>query len=169
MRYSVLVASLFLACNGLAAKSSPSQMRVVGEWSGRGETAGHGFTACAEIAPYMDDVYLRLDYRVAYDSGTPMTAQQTESFYVFLNDNRVEGVTLDNASNVFQIHGRVTDQSMNTQWFKNGRVVGKSEWQLSQDGKTLHFTRFGLFPDGELKEIGGVKMTRLPNGKHCGK
>lgn len=169
MKRLAIIVSLLLAGTGAAAKTPSEHGRVHGEWSGRGETAGQAFTACAKFAPYMNNVYLHLDYRVNYDAGTSLPAQQTESFYVFLDEGKVEGVTLDNASNVFQINGTYSDQTMSTRWLKNGNAVGKSEWRLSQDGNTLLFMRYGLMPDGELKEIGEVKMTRVTDGKRCAK
>jgi hypothetical protein len=57
---------------------------------------------------------------------------------------------------------------MSLVWLKNGKTAGKAEWQLSEDGNTLTFVRFGQM-GGEFKEIGEVKMRRLPAGKRCAK
>jgi hypothetical protein len=129
---------------------------------------GQPFTACAKFAPYMKDVYLHLDYSMRYDKAGDLPSQMAESFYTFLEGGRVEGVSLDSQSNVFQLNGIYTDHRMSVTWLKNGNTIGKSEWRLSADGNTLTFVRFGQL-DGEFKEIGEVKMSRLPAGKACGK
>ncbi len=166
-----LSALLLLACGGVAAseKMAPDSMAVIGEWSGRGDTVGQNFTACARFAPYMNNLYLHLDYRTYYDQADGLPDQYSESFYYFLDDGQVEGLTLDNFSNMFQLSGRSSERSMSTQWLKNGRPAGKTDWALSEDGKTLTFVRFGQLESGELKQMGEVRMQKLPEGQRCGK
>lgn len=167
MKSAILALSLLFACGATSAKISPEKMAVVGEWSGRGETVGNAFSACAAFAPYMDNIYLHLDFSTRYDNPGVLPDVESEYFYYFLDDGRIEGVALDNQSNVFQLTGSHDSRTATLQWLKNGAVVGQSEWVLSKDGKTLTFTRFGLLPDGELKEIGEVLLQRLPAGKSC--
>ncbi|MFZ9347637.1 MAG: hypothetical protein ACO24Z_02725 [Arenimonas sp.] len=112
----------------------------------------------------MNDVYLHLDYSMRYDKAGELPNQTTESFYTLLDGGRVEGVSLDSLSNVLQLNGTYADHRMNVTWLKNGNTVGKAEWRLSEDGNTLTFVRFGQM-GGEFKEIGEVKMNRLPAGK----
>jgi hypothetical protein len=158
-----------LTMSGLtAAASGPDRTQILGEWSGRGENVGQPFSACAKFTPYMDNVYLHLDYRTRYDNAGSLPDQTTESFYTFLESTRVEGVTLDSLSNVFQLNGIYSDHRMSVLWLKNGNTIGKSEWRLSADGNTLTFVRFGQM-GGEFKEIGEVNMSRLQNGEHCTK
>jgi hypothetical protein len=168
MKHLAIVISLLLTGTAAAAKTAPDHGRVHGEWSGRGETVGQPFTACARFAPYMNDVYLHLDYSMQYDKAGDLPNQMTESFYTFLDGGRVEGVSLDSLSNVFQLNGSYADHRMSLVWLKNGNTAGKAEWQLSEDGNTLTFVRFGQM-GGEFKEIGEVKMSRLPAGKRCAK
>ena len=167
MKPAILALSLLLACGTASAKISPEKMAVVGEWSGRGETVGNAFSACAAFAPYMDDIYLHLDFSTRYDNPGVLPDVDAEYFYFLLDDGRIEGVSLDNQSNVFQLTGKHDGASATLQWLKNGNAVGKSEWRLSDDGKRLTLKRFGLLPDGELKEIGEVVLQRLPAGKRC--
>jgi hypothetical protein len=156
-----------LTMSGLAAAASgPDRTQILGEWSGRGENVGQPFSACAKFTPYMDNVYLHLDYRTRYETAGSLPDQTTESFYTFLEDTRVEGVTLDSLSNVFQITGNYSKYQMSTLWLKNGKTVGKSEWRLSEDGKSLSFIRFGQI-GGQYKEIGEVTLQRVPAGKSC--
>lgn len=169
MKSAILALSLLLACGAAAAKISPEKMAVVGEWTGRGETVGNAFTACAVFAPYMDDIYLHLDFSTRYDAIGALPDIESEYFYYFLDDARIEGVSLDNQSNVFQLSGSHDGATATLQWLKNGKIVGQSEWHLSKDGKTLTFTRFGLLPNGELKEIGDVLLQKLPAGESCRK
>lgn len=164
---SLAVALLFAAGTATAALS-PDKMRAVGEWSGRGETVGNAFTACAVFAPYMDNLYLHLDFSTRYDATGSLPDIEAEYFYYFLDDGRIEGVSLDNQSNVFQLTGKHDASTATLQWLKNGNAVGKSEWRLSDDGQTLTFKRFGLLPGGELKEIGEVLLRKLPAGESCG-
>lgn len=167
MNRSVFSAVLLIACSGAMADTSPGKMRVIGEWSGRGETVGKAFSACARFTPHMDDIYLKYDYRVRYDAAGGLPAQRIESYYHFLENGKVEGVSLDSLSNVFQIEGSYQGNGLSTRWLKNGKTAGKSDWQLSANGKTLKITRFGLLANGEFKEISTVTMTRVPAGKNC--
>jgi hypothetical protein len=169
MNRSVLSVFLLIACSGVAAseKMAPDSMAVIGQWQGRGDTVGQEFTTCARFAPYMNNLYLHLDYRVHYDQNNGVPDAYNESFYYFLEDGQVEGLSLDNFSNMFQITGRFADQRMSTQWLKNGKIAGKAEWVLSKDNQTLTIVRFGLLESGELKEIGTVVMSRLQNGEVC--
>lgn len=167
MKTAILAFSLLLASGGATAKVSPEGMGVIGEWSGRGETVGKAFTACAVFAPYMDNVYLHLDYSTRFDNPGELPDMEAEFFYYFLDDGRIEGVSLDNQSNVFQLSGSHDAKSATLQWLKNGNVVGKSEWRQSADGKTLSLKRFGQLASGELMEIGEVLLQRLPAGKSC--
>jgi hypothetical protein len=168
MKRPAIILSLLLACTGAAAKTVTEHGRVHGEWSGRGDTLDHAFTACAKFSSYMNGVYLHLDYGVRYDVAGALPNQTTESFYTFLNNGRVEGVSLDSLSNVLQLNGTYADHRMSVDWLKNGDTIGKAEWYLSADGNTLTFVRFGEM-DGQFKEIGEVKMNRLPAGKSCSK
>lgn len=167
MKPAILALSLLFACGATSAKISPEKMAVVGEWTGRGETVGNAFTACAVFAPYMDDIYLHLDFSTHYDAIGALPDIESEYFYYFLDNARIEGVSLDNQSNVFQLSGSHDGATATLQWLKNGNIVGQSEWRLSDDGKRLTLKRFGLLPDGELKEIGEVVLQRLPAGKRC--
>ena len=167
MKRLAIIVSLLLAGTA-AAQNTPEHGRVHGEWSGRGDTVGQPFTACAKFAPYMKNVYLHLDYSTHYDKAGELPDQMTESFYTFLDGGRVEGVSLDSQSNVFQLDGTYSDHRMSVAWLKNGNTIGKSEWRLSADGNTLTFVRFGQM-GGEFKEIGEVTMNRLQAGKTCGK
>lgn len=169
MKSTILAASLILACGSAAAKIAPENMTAIGEWSGRGENVGQAFTACAVFEPYMDGIYLHLDYSVRYDKPGELPDMESEFFYYFLGDNKIEGVSLDNQSNVFQLNGSHDAKSASIQWLKNGNVVGKSEWRQSADGKTLSLKRFGQLESGELMEIGEVLLRRLPAGKSCRK
>ena len=167
MKSAILAFSLLLASGGAVAKVSPESMSVVGEWSGRGENVGKPFTACAVFSPYMDNVYLHLDYSTRYDTPGQLPDMESEFFYYFLADGKIEGVSLDNQSNVFQLSGSHDAKTASLQWLKNGNVVGKSEWRQSADGKTLSLKRFGQLESGELMEIGEVILHRLPAGKSC--
>jgi hypothetical protein len=167
MKRLAIIVSLLLAGTA-AAKNTPEHGRVHGEWSGRGDTVGQPFTACARFSPYMNGAYLHLDYSMRYDKTGELPNQTTESFYTFLDGGRVEGVSLDSLSNVFQLEGTYADHRMSLAWLKNGNTAGKAEWRLSEDGNTLTFVRFGQL-GGEFKEIGEVKMSRLPAGKSCAK
>jgi hypothetical protein len=167
MKSAILAFSLLLASGGAAAKVSPEGMSIIGEWSGRGETVGKAFTACAVFAPYMDDVYLHLDFSTRYDTPGGLPDGEAEFFYYFLDDGKIEGASLDSQSNIFQLTGSHDAKSANLQWLKNGSVVGKSEWRQSADGKTLNLKRFGQLSSGELMEIGEVVLHRLPAGKSC--
>jgi hypothetical protein len=167
MKSAILAFSLLLASGVSAAKVSPEGMGIIGEWSGNGETIGKAFTACAVFTPYMDNVYLHLDFSTRYEKPSDLPDIQAEYFYYFLDDGNIEGVSLDNQSNVFQLTGSHDARTATLQWLKNGNVAGKSEWRLSKDGKTLTFKRFGLLPNGELKEIGDVLLQKLPDGKSC--
>lgn len=169
MKKAILACSLVLACSAVMAKTPPDRMRVIGEWSGRGENVAGAFTACATFAPYMDNIYLHLNYRTHYDTPGKLPDQKIESFYYMLDNGKFEGVTLDNQSNVFQLGGKYGDNSLSGQWFKNGKVVGKSEWRLSKDARKLSYVRYGQLPSGEFKEIGEVNLEKLPKGRHCGK
>jgi hypothetical protein len=171
MNRSVLSAFLLIACSGVSAseKMAPDSMPVIGEWQGRGDTVGRAFTACARFAPYMNNLYLHFDYRVHYDQDNGLPDAYTESFYYFLEDGQVEGLSLDNFSNMFQISGRFADHRMSTQWLKNGQPAGKTEWALSKDNQTLTFTRYGLLESGELKEIGTVNLQKVPQSQTCKK
>ena len=169
MKSAILAFSLLLASGGAAAKVSPEGMSIIGEWSGRGENVAGTFKACATFASYMDNTYLHLNYRTHFDNPGKMTDQKTESFYFLLDDGTFEGVTLDNQSNVFQLGGKYGDDALSGQWFKNGKVVGKSEWRLSEDSKKISYIRYGLLPSGEFKEIGQVLLEKLPAGKSCQK
>lgn len=168
MKSAILAFSLLLASGGAAAKISPEGMGIVGEWSGRGETVGNAFTACASISPYMDNLYLHLGYSVHYDkAGLP--ALKSETYYYFLDDGKVEGVSLDNQTNVFQLNGVYASRRMSTQGLKNGKAFIQTEWRLSEDDKTLSFVRYGLMPSGDMKQISEVSLTRLPAGQSCTK
>ena len=168
MKIPVIALSLCMACCAVSAAPAPDKMPVIGEWSGRGETVGNTFTACATLSPYMDNLYLHLDYSVHYDkAGLP--ALKTETFYYFLDGGKDEGVSLDNQSNVFQLNSIYAERRMSTQGLKNGKAIAQTEWRLSEDGKTLSYVRFGQMPSGEMKEISEVAMTRVPDGGHCGK
>jgi hypothetical protein len=168
MKRPAILLSLLLACTGATAKTTPDHEQVHGEWSGRGDTVGQAFSACAKFSPYMNGAYLHLDYAMRYDTAGAMPNQMTESFYTFLDNGRVEGVSLDSLSNVLQLNGTYADHRMNVDWLKNGKTIGKAEWRLSADGNTLTFVRFGEM-GGQFKEIGEVKMNRLPAGKSCSK
>lgn len=167
MKRAIPAIFLALACSAAVAKTAPDDMRVIGEWSGRGETVGNAFSACAAFAPYMDNIYLHLDFSTRYDKPGSLPDVDAEYFYYLLDDGRIEGVSLDNQSNVFQLTGKHDAGTATLQWLKNGDPVGKSQWRLSDDGKTLTLKRFGLLPDGELKEIGEVVLQRVPSGKSC--
>jgi len=168
MKIPVIALSLCLACCAVSAAPAPDKMPVIGKWSGRGETVGNTFTACATLSPYMDNLYLQLDYSVHYDkAGLP--ALKTQTFYYFLDDGRVEGVSLDNQSNVFQLNGVHTRNRMSTQGLKNGKTATQTEWRLSEDYKTLSFVRYGLMPSGEMQAFSEVAMTRVPEDGRCGK
>lgn len=169
MKKAILAFSLVLACASAMAKTPPDRMRIIGEWTGRGENVASAFTACATFAPYMDNIYLRLNYRTHYDKAGELPDQKTESFYYMLDNGTFEGVTLDNQSNVFQLGGKYNDDGLSGQWFKNGKVVGKGEWRLSKDANKLSYIRYGRLASGDFKEIGEVRLTRLPAGKHCKK
>ncbi len=168
MKIPAIALSLCMACCAVSAAPAPDKMPVIGEWSGRGETVGNAFSACATFSPYMDNLYLHLDYSVNYDKGS-LPDLKTETFYYFLDDGKVEGVSLDNQSNVFQLNGIYAERRMSTQGLKNGKAIAQTEWRLSEDGKTLSFVRFGQMPSGEMKEISEVTMTRVPEGGSCGK
>jgi hypothetical protein len=167
MKTAILAFSLVLACTSAMAKTPPDRMRVIGEWSGRGENVAGTFKACATFASYMDNTYLHLNYRTHYDIPGKLSDQKAESFYFMLDDGTFEGVTLDNQSNVFQLGGKYGDDALSGQWFKNGNVVGKSEWRLSEDSKKISYIRYGLLPSGEFKEIGQVLLEKLPAGESC--
>lgn len=167
MKSAILAFSLLLASGGAAAKVSPDGMSIIGEWSGRGETVGKAFTACAVFTPYMDDVYLHLDFNSRYDKPSELPDTKAEYFYYFLDGGKIEGASLDSQSNIFQLTGSHDAKSATLQWLKNGGVVGKSEWQQSADGKTLSLKRFGQTESGELMEFGEVLLHRLPAGKSC--
>lgn len=169
MKSAILAFSLLLASGGAAAKIAPEDMNAVGEWSGRGENVGRAFTACAVFAPYMDGIYLHLDYSVRYDKPGELPDMDSEFFYYFLGNDKIEGVSLDSQSNVFQLTGSHDAKSATMQWLKNGSVVGKSEWRQSADGKTLSLKRFGQLESGELMEIGEVLLKKMPAGKSCRK
>ena len=168
MKRLAITLSLLLACTGAAAKTVTDHGRVHGEWSGRGDTVGQPFSACAKFSPYMNGAYLHLDYAVRYDNAGALPNQMTESFYTFLDNGRVEGVSLDSLSNVLQLNGTYADHRMSVDWLKNGDTIGKAEWYLSADGNTLTFVRFGEM-GGQFKEIGEVKMNRLQAGERCSK
>lgn len=167
MKLSILATLLLLACGNASAKIVPENMAAIGAWSGRGETIGQPFTACAEFSPYMDGIYLNLDYSIHYDKPGALPDMKSEFFYYFLDDGKIEGASLDSQSNIFQLSGSHDTKSATLQWLKNGNVVGKSEWRQSADGKTLSLKRFGQLESGELKEIGEVILHRLPAGKSC--
>lgn len=169
MKSMILTASLLLASSSAVAKIAPENMTAIGEWSGRGENVGQAFTACAVFSPYMDGVYLHLDYSVRYDNPGKLPNMESEFFYYFLDENKIEGVSLDSQSNVFQLTGSHEGKSANLQWLKNGNVVGKSEWRQSVDGQTLSLKRFGQLESGELMEIGEVLLKKLPAGESCRK
>lgn len=167
MKSAILAFSLLLASGGAVAKVSPEGMGIIGEWTGRGETVGKAFTACAVFAPYMDNVYLHLDLSTRYDKPGELPDAEAEFFYYFLDDGTIEGASLDSQSNIFQLTGSHDAKSATLQWLKNGNVVGKSEWRQSADGKTLSLKRFGQLESGELMEFGEVLLHRLPAGKSC--
>jgi len=169
MKSTILAASLLLACGSASAKIAPENMTAIGEWSGRGENVGQAFTACAVFSPYMDGIYLHLDYSVRYDNPGKLPNMESEFFYYFLDESKIEGVSLDSQSNVFQLTGSHEGKSANLQWLKNGNVVGKSEWRQSVDGKTLSLKRFGQLESGELMEIGEVLLKKMPAGESCRK
>ncbi len=167
-RTAAVFAVLLLACgSAMAAPPRPDQAPVLGEWAGKGDTLGEPFAACATISPYMDNVYLHLNYRVRQLGPSDVPDIALESFYFFLENDKVEGVTLDNLSNVMQVAGEYAERRMSTRWFKNGKVIGKSEWRLSADAKTLTFVRYGLLDSGEFKSFGEVVLKRLPEGERC--
>lgn len=168
MKVPVIAFSLCVACCAASAAPSPDKTQVIGAWSGRGETVGNAFTACAAFSPYMDNIYLHLDYSVHYDK-VDLPDLKAETFYYFLDGGKVEGVSLDNQSNVFQLNGIYAERRMSTQGLKNGKAIVQTEWRLSEDGKTLRFVRFGQMPSGEMKEISEVQLTRVPDGGQCGK
>ena len=170
MKRITFFALLLLACNlaNATEKMTPKSMSVIGEWAGSGSTAGQNFTACAKFSPHMDDVYLRMEYDVYYGKSSKLPDQKSETFYVFLDAGRVEGVSLDSLSNVFQITGIFANQRMSVHWLKNGKNIGKAEWFLSSDRKMLTFVRYGRIGE-EYREIGDVVLRRLPAGKTCGK
>lgn len=168
MKIPAIAFSLCMACCTVSAAPAPDKMSVIGKWSGRGETVGNTFTTCATLSPYMDNLYLHLDYSVHYDNaGLPDL--KSETFYYFLDDGRIEGVSLDNQSNVFQLNGIYASNRMSTKGLKNGKTAAQTEWRLSEDKKMLSFVRYGLMPSGEMKEISEVTMTRVPEGGLCGK
>jgi hypothetical protein len=169
MKSTILAASLLLACGSTSAKVTPENMSAIGEWSGRGETVGQPFTACAVFSPYMDGIYLHLDYSVQYDNPGSLPDMTSEFFYYFLDDGKIEGASLDSQSNVFQLSGSHDAKTATLQWLKNGNIVGKSEWRQSADGKTLSLKRFGQLESGELKEIGEVLLKKMPAGQICKK
>jgi hypothetical protein len=167
MNKMILAATLLIACIPAWAKPSPEQMSIIGEWSGHGDNIGNAFNACATFSPYMDNMYVHLDYRVHYQKPSSLPDMQSEYFYYFLDNGKLEGISLDSQSNVFQLGGNYDRQSANLQWFKNGKVIGESQWQLSADGKTLSLRRFGQLGTGEVMEIGSVLFNKLPKGQRC--
>ena len=169
MKAAILAFSLLLAGGSATANIAPENMAAVGEWSGRGENVGQAFSACAVFAPYMDGIYLHLDYSVRYDEPGALPDMESEFFYYFLGNDKIEGVSLDNQSNVFQLDGCHDAKSATLQWLQHGNVVGKSEWRQSADGKSLSLKRFGRLESGELMEIGEVLLTKMPDGKSCRK
>jgi hypothetical protein len=165
---SAVAALLVLATMPALSATPPSDLAANGHWQGRGVQVGNAFTACASIAPHMDDtlVHLQLDLRFDAPGRGPI---KSEAFLAMMDGGVVEGVSFDNQTNSFQVSGRYDRTSMQTQWSRQGAPIGRSAWRLSEDGQRLTLQTFGLMPDGQVLEIGAVEFTRAPAGSACAK
>lgn len=165
---SAVTLLLVLATMPALSATPPSQLAVIGHWQGRGMQVDSAFTACASIAPHMDDtlVHLKLDLRFEAPGRGPV---KSEAFLAMLGDGVVEGVSFDNQTNSFQVSGRHDRSNMQTQWSRHGSLIGRSAWRLSDDGQHLTLQTFGMMPDGRVLEIGAVEFTRAPAGSACAK
>lgn len=164
-----IAAFLFILCaTPVLSAVKPSELTVLGTWQGKGEYVGVPFTACAKLAPYLDDTFVRMDYSVHFGTANA-SPRKSETFYALLDGGKVEGVSIDNRTNAFQISGTYSDGRMSTQWFKSGKAVGRSEWRLSDDGRQLLFASYGVMQDGTVLEIGEVALVRIPAGGDCAK
>ena len=133
----------------------------------KGRMIDKPFSACAVFSPYMDNTYLHLDYSLRFNESPTVTSLHQEAYYYFLANGTIEGVSLDNQSNTFQIIGTYKALGASNKWLKAGKEIGATHWQLSADGKTLTYSNFGLLKNGELMQIGEVTFTRLASGKTC--
>jgi hypothetical protein len=157
---------LVLASLPAGAATPPSGLTANGRWEGKGIQVGEPFTACATIAPHMDDtlVHVTLDLRFDDAGHAPL---RSEAFLTMRDGGVVDGVSFDNRTNAFQVTGRYNRDGMQTEWSRHGSVIGKSAWRLSEDGQRLTLQTFGLMPDGRVLEIGAVEFSRIAAAAPC--
>lgn len=169
MKTAILTVALIFSssCAFAAVPPNPKNFKVIGQWSGKGSMVGKPFSACAVFSPYMSNAYLHLDYSLRFNESPNVTSLHQEAFYYFLANGSIEGVSLDNQSNTFQIIGEYAPNVASNKWLKAGKEIGATQWQLSTDGNTLTFSNFGLLKSGELMQIGEVSFTRMASGKSC--